>query len=130
MRGGYRRIPSLFTLTTLLALSSLASDTTGENRVPLRQWVVQSACKIQATGEIISTAGFKTADWHSVEVPSTVLAALVADHSVPDPFFGKNIVNLPGYSNRYDFSNAEMPESSPYKCAWWYRTEFATPSEL
>src|SRR6266705_1613763 len=130
MRRGYRRIPSLIILSALLGLSSLASDRTVANRVPLRKWTLQSACKIQATGETISASGFKAADWHSVEVPSTVLAALVTDHSMPDPFFGKNIVTLPGYSNRYDFSNAEMPEGSPYKCAWWYRTEFTTPSEF
>src|SRR5437868_4926753 len=71
-------------------------------RQQLRKWTMQSACNTQSVGEAISTSGLKTTDWHAVEVPSTVVAALVADRTLPDPFVGTNILKLPGYSNRYD----------------------------
>jgi len=109
------------------AASTFAQESSAQDRVPLRQWKMQSGCKVQGTGEVISLSSFKTTDWHAVDVPSTVVAALVADHSLPDPFVGTNILKLPGYSNKYDFSNFEMPEGSPYRCAWWYRTDFPSP---
>jgi len=117
----------LATMLVGAAKSTFAHESSAQDRVPLRQWKMQSGCKVQATGEVISLPSFKTTDWHAVEVPSTVVAALVADHSLPDPFVGTNILKLPGYSNKYDFSNFEMPDGSPYRCAWWYRTDFPSP---
>src|SRR5277367_2236657 len=49
-------------------------------------WTLQSSCKINATPEQISTPNFDTAGWHSTTVPSTVVAALVADKTYPDPY--------------------------------------------
>jgi exo-1,4-beta-D-glucosaminidase len=114
----------------LLAVPLIMTLATYANEQParqgLREWTMQSACISQASGEQISAAGFRATDWHAVQVPATVIAALVADHTVPDPYIGTNILKLAGYSDRYDFSNAEMPEGSPYRCGWWYRTEFTT----
>src|ERR1700722_12747516 len=63
---------------------------------PHAGWLLQSSCKFTATAEQISTAGFKTEGWHSTDVPSTVVAALVADKTYPDPYFGKNLRDIPG----------------------------------
>src|SRR5579863_7495526 len=47
-------------------------------------WALQSACAVRATGAEISSSGFATQGWHQTEVPSTVVAALVADKTYPD----------------------------------------------
>jgi exo-1,4-beta-D-glucosaminidase len=111
----------------LLALLALPASVQAGTVTPLRDgWRLQSACKLQAAGEAIATQGFSAEDWLKTAVPSTVLAAQVAAGSFPDPYFGTNLRNIPGseYPIGHDFSNLPMPEKSPYRCGWWYRTEF------
>ena len=93
-------------------------------------WRLQSACKLQATGDAISAQAFSAGDWLQTSVPSTVLAAQAAAKTVPDPYFGDNLRQLPGtsYPVGDNFSNLPMNADSPYKCGWWYRTEFAAPA--
>ena len=93
-------------------------------------WDLQSACKLHADGDAISTHGFVVADWLKTTVPSTVLAAQVAAGVVPDPYYGLNLRQLPGVSYKVgaNFSNLPMAFDSPYHCGWWYRTEFTAPA--
>jgi exo-1,4-beta-D-glucosaminidase len=89
-------------------------------------WLLQSSCKVSARGEQISVAGFRPEGWHETTVPSTVVAALVADGTFPDPYFGQNLRSIPGttYPIGKIFSALPMPDDSPFYCSWWYRTEF------
>ena len=108
-----------------------ATATAFAAEVPLADgWVLQSSCEVKAAGAEVSVPGFATQGWHHTEVPSTVVAALVADKTYPDPFFGMNLRSYPGMQYRIGglFSNMDMPENSPFKCSWWYRTEFPTPA--
>lgn len=112
-------------------LCGLAVGLNAETTTPLQSgWRLQSACKLQATGEAIASKGFATDGWIETAVPSTVLAAEVKAGLVPDPYFGDNLRHLDGvsYPVGHNFSNLPMPEDSPYKCGWWYRTEFAVPA--
>jgi exo-1,4-beta-D-glucosaminidase len=95
-------------------------------------WRLQSSCQFSATGDQISTAGFKTDGWHSTEVPSTVVAALVADKTYPDPYDAMNLRDIPGttYPIGKNFSLLPMPKDSPFRCSWWYRTEFKLPENF
>ena len=83
-------------------------------------WALQSSCEVKATAAKISVSGFKTQGWHSTAVPSTVVAALVADKTYPDPYSGMNLRSFPGVSYRIGamFSNLEMPDDSPFHCSW------------
>jgi exo-1,4-beta-D-glucosaminidase len=95
-------------------------------------WTLQSSCLVRADGEQISTTGFDTLGWHATAVPSTVVAALVHDKTYLDPYVGMNLRLLPGvgYPVGEMFSNIPMPNSSPFRCSWWFRTEFQLrPSE-
>ncbi len=108
-----------------------ASGAAPQGRIPLHQnWTIQSSCEVKSAGAEISRAGFDTSGWHHAEIPSTVVAALVADHTYPDPFFGMNLKSFPGmnYSSDTFFANQEMPEGSPFRCSWWFRTEFKNPA--
>jgi exo-1,4-beta-D-glucosaminidase len=93
-------------------------------------WMLQSSCKVKASGERIAAPGFHTDGWHPVTVPSTVVAALVADKTFPDPYFGRNLRAIPGtsYPIGQNFSVLPIPQDSPFRCSWWYRTEFQLPS--
>ena len=53
--------------------------------------------------------GFDTRRWYPVNVPSTVLAALVENDVYNNPYSGMNLSEI---------------SSEPYEKPWWYRTEF------
>src|SRR4051812_19543291 len=102
-------------------------------RQDLRNWKIESACKVAAKGAEISTAGYKPQRWIVANVPTTVVAAQLAAGvfdellaPTKDLYYGMNLRKLPGmgYPVGKMFSNLPMPEDSPYKCSWWYRTEF------
>ena len=95
-------------------------------------WMLQSSCVAKATAAEISAPGFSTNGWHTASVPSTVLAALVADKTYPDPYFGMNLRSIPGatYPIGANFSLLPMPKDSPFACSWWYRTEFRVPEDF
>ena len=93
-------------------------------------WRLQSACKLEATGDTIATLGFSADDWLKTSVPSTVLAAQAAAGVVPDPYYGTNLRQIPGtdYPVGANFSNLPMAQDSPYRCGWWYRRRFVAPA--
>jgi len=98
---------------------------------PLHEgWQLQSACKLQGAGDTIATSAFQTEGWLKTAVPSTVLASQAAAGVYPDPYFGMNLRQIPGttYPIGGIFANMPMAQDSPYRCGWWYRTEFAAPA--
>ncbi|MGA2048084.1 MAG: glycosyl hydrolase family 2 [Terracidiphilus sp.] len=98
---------------------------------PLREgWQLQSACKLQATGDSIAAEGFQTDGWLKTAVPSTVLASQAAAGVFPDPYYGMNLRQIPGTTYKIGaiFANMPMAQDSPYRCGWWYRTEFTVPA--
>lgn len=114
----------------LFALLCLPVGTASETRIPLHNdWQLQSACPLQADGRAIASPGLETSTWIKTTVPSTVLAAQVAAGIFPDPYFGENLRKLPGvnYAVGAMFATKAMPSDSPYRCGWWYRTEFTAP---
>lgn len=118
----------LCSVLLLFASSCLSAQST---TLPLHEgWKVQSGCKVQANGDVISTAAYLPAGWYSAVVPSTVLAVLVDNNVYPDPYYGMNLRSLPGmtYPVGAIFTNLPMAADSPFACPWWYRTEFRTPA--
>jgi exo-1,4-beta-D-glucosaminidase len=119
-----------FAVLALLAAASpvvAQSPDAANARIELHDgWMLQSSCKITAKGAQISVSGFRTDGWHATTVPSTVVAALVADKTYPDPYFGDNLRSIPGttYPIGKMFSVLPMPKDSPFRCSWWYRIEF------
>ena len=93
-------------------------------------WTLQTSSKVEAKGEVISTPQFAPKGWHEVTVPTTVVAALVKDKTLPDPFPGMNLRSFPGmnYPIGGNFSNIPMAPDSPYAVSWWYRKAFTVPS--
>jgi len=92
-------------------------------------WQLQSSAKIPDDGAAISRPGYAGSGWYRIARPETVLAGLVENGVYPDPTIGKNLRQIPGTTYRIGtmFANAEMPEDSPFRVSWWYRTEFRLP---
>ena len=110
--------------------TSSGSKTAAETRLPLREgWTLQTSAKVDAKGEAVSTAQFSPKGWYDVTVPTTVVAALVKDKTLPDPFPEMNLRSFPGinYPVGGNFSNIPMAPDSPYAVSWWYRKSFAIP---
>ncbi|HEY4817961.1 MAG TPA: glycoside hydrolase family 2 TIM barrel-domain containing protein [Candidatus Acidoferrum sp.] len=97
-----------------------------------KDWQIQSSCQAKASGAEISAAGFDAKGWHHSDIPSTVVGALVNDKTYPDPDYGTNLKSFPGmnYSSKSFFANQDMPKQSPFRCSWWFRTEFMLPAEV
>ncbi|HVM92638.1 MAG TPA: beta galactosidase jelly roll domain-containing protein [Terriglobales bacterium] len=136
---------SLFTLIIQLGLAALvllaasmwcfaspATSSENSGKILLHDnWQIQSSCMVKAGGAEISTAGFAPDGWHPASAPTTVVAALVADHTYSDPYFGMNLKSFPGmnYNGKEFFANQDMSPDSPFRCSWWFRTEFAGPAD-
>jgi exo-1,4-beta-D-glucosaminidase len=124
---------SLFALVFPVLVEAAASAPAADvpRQVSLKQdWQIQSSAKVAETGTVISTTQFVPQGWYPASVPATVLAALVADHVYPDPYFGTNLRSIPGadYPMGANFANLQMPADSPFRVPWWYRTEFTLPA--
>jgi exo-1,4-beta-D-glucosaminidase len=118
----------LFPLT-VFAQNSRTSET------PLslnRGWQLQSSARVESDGANMSTPKFEAKGWIPVDVPATVVAALVKQKVYPDPDFGMNLRSFPGisYGIGENFSNQPMPADSPFNVPWWYRKEFVLPTAL
>src|ERR1700680_275559 len=127
---GCRTCFVLGVLACCLLAQSAAPEANRAARFYLKAgWAIQSSASVPQTGEILSTAGFKPEGWHPATVPSTVLAALVADKTYPEPYFGKNLRSIPGttYPIGKNFWDLAMPADRPFRSFWWYRTEFHLP---
>jgi len=130
-RGKPRRIRRLPLGLLLALLSALPTRmAAAADAVPLLTgWKLQSGCVVKSTGERISSPDYRPAGWIDAIVPGTVLGSQVAAGMFPDPFFGMNLRKIPGtdYPPGKIFGYLPMSETSPYRCSWWYRTEFPSP---
>lgn len=123
------RAPQLLAVSQALFLCGLPVSAAAQGAIiPLREgWVLQSAAKVAQPGEEISDLGFMPKDWYPTTVPRTVLAALVDNGVYPDPYYGLNLKSIPGY--RPGMWHV-MPEDSPFRDSWWYRSAFDLGAEL
>jgi exo-1,4-beta-D-glucosaminidase len=117
-------------LALLLSGAGVAAES--DKLVLHKDWQLQSSCEAKASGAEISAAGFNASGWHHTDIPSTVVGALVTDKTYPDPTYGTNLKSFPGmdYSSKTFFANQDLPKDSPFRCSWWFRTEFTLPANF
>ena len=128
MKQARRQAVLAFGLLMLAAAPAAAADA----RVPLdRNWRIQTSAKVEADGAALSKPGVDTAAWIPATVPTTVVAAQLAAGQFKDLYTAMNLRAIPGMSYPIGsvFAKLPMPLDSPYRDAWWYRTEFATPRD-
>jgi exo-1,4-beta-D-glucosaminidase len=115
-------------MAATLSLYACTSQTAPQQSFLLRDnWAIQSSKDTREDGKIISTTAYQPEKWYPATAPSTIFGTLVENKVYPDPYFGTNIQKIPGYIAR---RAGEIPEDSPFKAAWWYRTLFNLPSDF
>lgn len=115
-------------MAAIISLNACASQTAAQKSFLLREnWAIQSSKITGEDGSIISTTAFQPEKWYPATVPSTVFGTLVGNKVYPDPYYGTNIETIPGYIAR---RAGEIPQESPFKSSWWYRTVFELPSDF
>lgn len=112
----------LLVLLILIGKNSYAADQAFRDG-----WQMHTGCDLQEGGAALSSARYSAADWLTTSVPTTVVAAQVAAGKLPNPYFADNLRKLPGmdYPVGRNFANLPMSQTSPYRCGWWYRKQFA-----
>jgi len=120
---------SILVFGSILAARTYGDDSPTSPVFLHSNWRLESSCKVTAKAESISTPGFDDSKWHPAIVPGTVVGALVADKTLPEPNYGKNLNSFPGAftDNKRQAANLDMPPDSPFRCSHWFRTEFAVP---
>lgn len=102
-----------------------------DGRLLLRDgWAIHSSAGLAQGGDALSAGSFDPQGWTPTRVPSTVVAAQIANGDLPDPNIGMNMREIPGttdYPSGGNFSLFDMTESNPYRPSWWYRTDFELP---
>jgi exo-1,4-beta-D-glucosaminidase len=111
MKNLLMRFVILSLLTGLLNGCKTNSNTTPVvfNQELREGWSIASSADVKLRGDVISHAGFDVTKWYKTTVPSTVMAALVANNEYPDIFMGDNI---------------NMVDTARFRTSWWYRNEF------
>src|SRR5258707_8424192 len=105
----------LFALLIFVGVRVFSQSDESENyRVFLKDdWKMQSAVTDGSSGNKISQPDFKATDWYKVNVPTTVIAGLIANKVYDfDPFYSRNFEKL-----------ADPRLDKP----WWFRKEFKLP---
>ncbi|RZK61195.1 MAG: glycosyl hydrolase, partial [Hymenobacter sp.] len=58
-------------------------------------WRASPRAKVAADGPTLSRPGYALAGWQPAVVPGTVLTTQLANHQIPDPFYGLNNQRIP-----------------------------------
>jgi len=124
------KIVSSLLLLLFVAGFSKAQNKSVEQR-KLSNFQLQSTELISDPGQVVSTTQYKSnVYWFPVQVPSTVLTGLVANHVYPDPYSGMNNMYIPDasdeFNKEYDLEKfSHIPNvGNPWKKPYWYRTTF------
>jgi exo-1,4-beta-D-glucosaminidase len=130
-RGAILFLISQLILSSMLFAQDSAGNHSDEAKLRLHEgWTLQTSAKVEAKGDVISTPQFSPQGWHEAIVPTTVVAALVKDKTLPDPYFAMNLRDFAGvtYPIGGNFSSIPMSPDSPYAVSWWYRKQFTVPA--
>jgi len=96
-------------------------------------WQMQSSAVEAADGTNLSRPGHAARNWYAVQVPTTVLSALVKHGVYPDPRFGLNTYQIPDSSDEFNQMNdlakySHLPgKRNPWRNPWWFRRDFTLP---
>lgn len=91
-------------------LTSCTESTKVEEQSLSEGWQIISSADITADGKALTSSESATGNWINAKVPTTVLGALVEADVYKDPFYAKNLADIP---------------RAPFENPWWFRTEFS-----
>jgi exo-1,4-beta-D-glucosaminidase len=90
-------------------------------------WQVRSSAEVSAGGKHISTAGYSTAHWLSVQpddagAPGTEIEALLQNGACPHVFYSDRMRQCFGTQKKIGRETVKR-----FAVPWWYRTTFTAP---
>jgi hypothetical protein len=129
-----RKIHFVIGLCLLVTTSNLLAK---ENTWPLAEnWRMQSSFLARESGTTLTSSAFTARDWHAVDVPTTVLTALVKAGVYSDPYVGTNNMKIPDawepFNKTYGLSQySHLPSyRNPWKDPYWFWTRFDCPKKI
>lgn len=133
-----KRLSCLLTflfLVNLIFNINAAAQNGAIKQVKLINFDMQSSALVKEGGDRLSAPGYHSGIyWYPVQLPSTVLRGLVANHIYPDPYQGLNNMLIPDASDQFnkDYNLEQysyLPnDPNPWKKPYWYRTTFNVPA--
>ena len=124
----------LFFLTFIIQFHGFCQQIDGSfNKQYLKKWKMESSLKIHSDDKAVSLKNFDQTKWLDVEVPTTVLRALVKAGIYPDPHFDLNNFLIPDASDslntKLDLGKYSYIKDyvNPFKSPYWFSTRFTIP---
>ncbi len=121
-------------LNMTVAVLASGSEPATLDRVRLSgPWQMQLSAVEAADGTSLSRPRHAARNWYAVQVPTTVLSALVKHGVYPDPRFGLSAYQIPDSSDEFNRTNdlakySHLPDKrNPWRDPWWFRREFTLP---
>jgi len=110
MKAQTQRLSSLLLIALAFLLYSCGKPARVEEQLLTDNWSIISSKKVTLDGvALTSTSHLDLTQWVKTKLPTTVMGALTEAGIIKDPFFGKNLENIP----KTDFQDP-----------WWFRTSF------
>ena len=131
--------PTALLTSVLLSASLFVAAGRDEDSAPPHrfnlggEWMMQSSFLEPGAGPKLSRAGSTVANWHRVQVPTTVLSALTKAGVYPDLRVGMNSYQIPDASDEFNAKHdlakfSHLPDKrNPWTDPWWFRKEFTLP---
>lgn len=136
MRGRWRN--TIILVSNLVFIFGLVSSAiSSEEKIFLNEnWFLKSSYLVKEDGKEISVGEYKPTDWHQINIPTTVLSALVKKGIYPDPYVDMNNLKIPDasdeFSCQYDLGKySHLPDMrNPWADPYWFWTQFELPVEF
>jgi len=110
MKALTQKISPFLLIAIAFFLHSCGKPARVDDKLLTDNWFIISSKKTSLDGAALtSSANFDQSQWVKTKVPTTVMGALTEAGVIKDPFFGKNLENIP----KTDFLDP-----------WWFRTTF------
>ncbi|TAM96441.1 MAG: hypothetical protein EPN39_13635, partial [Chitinophagaceae bacterium] len=130
----FRKIVPIPLLCLLMAISLVPAYSQSGNwnikdEKLTNNWMIHSVELLQEGGHQISTATFQPNGWYPVEVPTTVLAALVKNKAYKEIYTDDDQDEIPANKDLHFDRNLTKIPLYKFNVPWWYRTTFTLPKE-
>ena len=103
----------IFWVVFVFVVASCSQKTAIQEIILSDNWQIRSSEGLNVNGAGLSSIERTGDGWIDASVPSTVLGALCNAGVYEDPFFGKNLEDIP---------------TAPFEASWWYVTSFDMPA--
>jgi hypothetical protein len=92
-------------------------------------WSVKSAALREEDGKTLSSGHFSTEQWYATSLPATVQTVLVRNGVYPNPYIGKNNMQIPDANDDFNekqglLKYSHIDGTNPWKQPYWYVKSF------